>query len=210
MSPSRMLERRAGRTFLGVVLGLAVVGAGVGVGAIVWSGGAAGAGANGAPSSLRPVSNSASPGAGTGLPPWTVTAVADFSLGPGLAVDMSGGGAWPKSHCTAHETTSSFTTQVSPGQREYHLFQFTAWRDGTCSAEVSFSNFTVTVRVPGLGVVTGIMWLGQISAYEFLASCYSGTHLEVMEKKNFVWGPGITCSQKTGSDGRYVLTINRT
>lgn len=158
-----------------VAVSLALVGAGIGIGAVIWSGGSCSTtgspASSGAPairavtrgvSAYTPVSaagTSAKCPAGAKGPPgdYAVIAYATFTVGPGrdTTVSITGGGAGSdNSNCTRDETNASYT---SIGR---HEFTITAKTDGFCAIERSYSNFSVKVTGPGVNG-SGRMYLGQ-------------------------------------------------
>jgi hypothetical protein len=83
---------------------------------------------------------------------------AKFSVGSGMAVSVTGGGAGT-SNCTSDETSESFVTK---GNNENHTFGFYARNGGSCDFQWSYSWFTLRVRDrQGRLVGAGRMWFGQ-------------------------------------------------
>lgn len=167
-SPSRLGLMIGGA----VALSLVMLGTGIGIGALIWSGGSCTT--TGSPtSSLAPPIRAATRGvsaytpvsarrtsvkcaAGTKGPPgdYTVIAYATFLVGPGRDTTVSITGRGENSNCTRDETDASHT---SIGR---HEFTITAKTGGFCGIERSYSNFYVKVTGPGVDG-TGRMWLGQ-------------------------------------------------
>jgi hypothetical protein len=202
-----------------IALSLAMVGAGIGIGALIWSGGSCGTSGSptGGPaptiravtrgvSAYTPVSargTSVKCSAGKKGPPgdYAVVAYATFTVGPGrdTTVSITGGGAGSdNSNCTRDETDHTFT---SIGR---HEFTITAKTGGFCAIERSYSNFSVKVTGPGING-SGRMWLGQDRpGGGYYASCKSegrprpppGTPRAPSEYK---WS-GITCVQRDSAN----------
>src|SRR5205807_738183 len=99
------------------------------------------------------------PGRGVrGVRGHTETANAIFSVGAGKSVSITGGGGGT-SLCTRDETVASFTTQ---GNDESHSFGFFAKNDGSCGADLSWSQFRVTIKdSSGRLLGSGSLFLGQ-------------------------------------------------
>jgi hypothetical protein len=185
--PGDSSPRRRRRWPLGaIVLAVALFGAGLGVGALIWSGGSSS-------SSSRKAAAIGKAGKGP-LGDYPVRAFAVFSVGVGTQVTIHGGGAGPQnSNCTRDETVSTFTT----GPRiNLHPFLIIAKDGGSCATQYSYSNFTVTVK--GHGVEgSGRMFLGQHGS-QYFSSCYSGVPQDVADHKNYQWS-GLSCT-KPGPD----------
>jgi hypothetical protein len=155
-----------------IALSLAMVGTGIGIGALIWSGGSCTT-TGSSTSSLAPPIRAVTRGvaaytpvsargtsvkcpAGAKEPPgdYVVVAYANFTVGPGYGTSVSITGGGENSNCTRDETDASYTS-IGP-----HEFTITAKTGGICGIERSHSNFDVKVTGPGING-SGRMWLGQ-------------------------------------------------
>jgi hypothetical protein len=172
-----------------VVLTAVLIGAGIGIGAAIWSGGSSSTCSSGAAfqtlNATKPCPNAAAPPNGGRLPgDYVVTAVATFSVGSGATVSIvGGGGGADNSNCTNAETVTSFTTRTDTEDR---LFQITAKTGGSCAVEPSYSNFKVSITGPDFKA-SGRMWLGQVApGDDYFVSCYSGSPSRIRDR-NYEW-----------------------
>jgi hypothetical protein len=115
---------------------------------------------------------------------------ATFDLGPGVHVEIVGGGGYPGSNCTRNETNTSFTTTDTSKRI---LFGMVTKSGGSCFKEVSFSNFSVKLSGPGIQG-SGKMWIGEFSlSLPYHPSCYSGSDRDVFNH-NWDW-TGLKCER---------------
>jgi hypothetical protein len=121
---------------------------------------------------------------GPSAPQGLQSAVADFSVGPGMKVSIVGGGSGT-SNCTNDETVTSFTTT---GTNDRRSFGFDAKSSGGCYFDLSWSQFKVRVEdASGKLIGGGTMFLGQQYVFgDYAVSCEYGA-----------WA-GVRCSKGDG------------